>query len=58
MDRSGMFMDERIDIKMPIHPAQGFSACMTPDPGIESHIGLPAWSLLLSLPVSLPPSLS
>ena len=23
-------------------------------PGIESHIGLPAWSLLLPLPVSLP----
>ena len=29
-----------------------------PDPGIGSHIGLPAWSLLLSLPVSLPLSLS
>ena len=31
------------------------------DPGkpwIESHVGLPAWSLLLRLPVSLPPSLS
>ena len=23
-------------------------------PGIESHVGLPAWSLLLPLPVSLP----
>ena len=23
-------------------------------PGIESHIGLPAWSVLLPLPVSLP----
>ena len=27
-------------------------------PGIESHIGLPAWSLLLPPPVSLPLSLS
>ncbi|CAD7693428.1 unnamed protein product [Nyctereutes procyonoides] len=27
-------------------------------PGIESHVGLPAWSLLLPLPVSLPLSLS
>ena len=27
-------------------------------PGIESHIGLPAWSLLLPLPVSLPLSVS
>ena len=27
-------------------------------PGIESHIGLPVWSLLLSLPVSLRLSLS
>ena len=27
-------------------------------PGIESHTGLPAWSLLLSLTVSLPLSLS
>ena len=26
-------------------------------PGIESHVGLPAWSLLLPLPVSLPLSL-
>ena len=26
--------------------------------GIESHIGLPAWSLLLPLPMSLPHSLS
>ena len=30
-----------------------------PDPGVpdESHIGLPAWSLLLPLSLSLPPSL-
>ena len=28
------------------------------DPGIESRVGLPAWSLLLPLPVSLPLSLS
>ena len=27
-------------------------------PGIESHVGLPAWSLLLPLPVSLPLSVS
>ena len=27
-------------------------------PGIESHVGLPAWSLLLPLPMSLPFSLS
>ena len=27
-------------------------------PGIESHVGLPAWSLLLPLPVSLPLALS
>ena len=27
-------------------------------PGIESHIGLPTWSLLLPLPVSLPLSVS
>ena len=26
-------------------------------PGIESHIGFPAWSLLLPLPASLPRSL-
>ena len=26
-------------------------------PGIESHVGLPAWGLLLPLPVSLPLSL-
>ena len=25
-----------------------------PGPGIESHVGLPAWSLLLPLPVSMP----
>ena len=40
-----------------------FGACLWPrawswSPGIESHIGLPGWSLLLPLPVSLPPSLS
>ena len=29
-----------------------------PGPGIESNIGLPAWSLLLLLPVSLPLSVS
>ena len=43
--------------------AQRFSACLLPrawswSPGIQSHIGLPAWSLLLPLPVSLPVSLS
>ena len=43
--------------------AQRFSATFSPgpdpgDPGIESHVRLPAWSLLLPLPVSLPPSLS
>ena len=41
--------------------AQRFSAAFSPgcDPGleIESHVGLPAWSLLLPLPVSLPLSL-
>ena len=31
---------------------------VTPGSGIESHIALPAWSLLLSLPVSLPLSAS
>ena len=39
--------------------AQRFSAYVQPRawswrPRIESHIGLPAWSLLLPLPVSLP----
>ena len=39
--------------------AQWFSTCLWPrawswNPGIESHIRLPAWSLLLPLPVSLP----
>ena len=43
--------------------AQWFSACLWPrvrswSPWIESHIELPAWSLLLPLPVSLPLSLS
>ena len=43
--------------------AQRFSACLWPrarswSPGIESHVGLPAWSLLLPPPVSLPLSLS
>ena len=41
--------------------AQQFSAAFSPgpDPGdlIQSHIELPAWSLLLPLPVSLPLSL-
>ena len=42
--------------------AQRFGACLWPRarswrPGIESHVGLPAWSLLLPLPVSLPLSL-
>ena len=32
--------------------AQRFSACLRPR--IKSRIGLPAWSLLLPLPVSLP----
>ena len=31
---------------------------VTPGPGIESHVRLPAWSLLLPLPVSLPLFLS
>ena len=40
--------------------AQRFSAAFSPgpDPGIEFHIGLPAWSLLFPLPVSLPLSVS
>ena len=43
--------------------AQWFSVCLqlrawSWSPGIESHIGLPAWSLLLPLPVSLPLSIS
>ena len=43
--------------------AQQFSACLWPrvwswSPGIESHIGLPAWSLLLPLPVPILLSLS
>ena len=38
--------------------AQRFSACLWPgalswSPGIKFHVGLPAWSLLLPLPVSL-----
>ena len=42
--------------------AQQFSACLRPRvwswrPGIKSHIRLPAWNLLLPLPVSLPLSL-
>ena len=36
--------------------AQWFSTC--PRPRIESHVRLPAWSLLFPLPVSLPLSLS
>ena len=37
---------------------QQFSACLWPRaqswrPGMESHVGLPAWSLLLPLPLSL-----
>ena len=48
----------------PVVVAQPFSAACSPEcdpgdrPGIESHIGLPEWSLLLPLPVSLPLSLS
>ena len=43
--------------------AQWLSGCLglkawSQSPRIESHIGVPAWSLLLSLPVSLPFSLS
>ena len=43
--------------------AQWFGACLWPrvqswGPRIESPVGLPAWSLLLPLPVSLPLSLS
>ena len=43
--------------------AQWFGACLWPraqswSPGINSHIGLPAWSLLLPLPLSLSLSLS
>ena len=42
--------------------AQQFNACLGPrvwswNPGIESRIWLPAWSLLLPLPISLPLSL-
>ena len=42
--------------------AQWFNACLWPgalswSPGIESRIGLPAWSLLLPLPVSAPLSI-
>ena len=42
--------------------AQQFSDCLWPrawswSPGINSHVRLPAWSLLLCLPVSLPLSL-
>ena len=41
---------------------QRFGACLWPraccwSPGVESHVRLPAWSLLLPLPVSLPLSL-
>ena len=43
--------------------AQQFRACLQPrvwswGPGIESRIGLPAWSLLLPLPVFLPLTVS
>ena len=43
--------------------AQWFGACLWPrawswSPGIESHVWIPAWSLLFPLPVSLPLSLS
>ena len=43
--------------------AQRFGACLWPrmrfwSLGIEYHVGLPAWSLLLPPPVSLPHSLS
>ena len=34
--------------------AQWSAQGMILDPGIESHIGLPAWSRLLPLPVSRP----
>ena len=42
--------------------AQWLSICLwlrsrSQSPGIESHIGLPAWGLFLPLPVSLPLSL-
>ena len=42
--------------------AQWFGACLWPrarswSPGIESHVGLPVWNLLLPLPVSLPLSI-
>ena len=36
--------------------AQRLSTCLRPR--IESHVGLPAWGLLLPLPVSLPLCLS
>ena len=41
---------------------QQLSTCLWPrawswSPGIQSHIGVPAWSLFLPLPVSLPLSL-
>ena len=43
--------------------AQRFGACLQPracswSPEIESHVRLPAWSLFLPLPVSLPLSVS
>ena len=43
--------------------AQRFGACLWPrarswSPGIESHVGLPTWSLLLPPPVYLLLSLS
>ena len=54
--------EDRIsDIGQPGWPsglAPAFSPGRDPGkPGIESHVGLPAWSLLLRLPVSLPLSL-
>ena len=50
--------------KIPGDPwvAQRFSACLWPkarswSPGIEAHVRLPTWSLLLPPPLSLPLSL-
>ena len=61
----GILWDSHLNIRIlgaaPV--AQRFGAAFIPgcdpgDPGVESHVGLLAWSLLLPLPVSLPCSLS
>ena len=62
-----MFPQLEIELKVSVswaaQMAHWFSAAFSPghDPGnlgSESHVGLPVWSLLLLLPVSLPLSLS